>query len=98
MFELYECPNCGKDTAAFVSIDGFGGPVRCPACAPTPDKEPHEYRPAEGRFTKAARTGEQVEGMVEIYYGGRVLKVSVELLRDPQFPVGTFILRKLVDR
>jgi len=52
----------------------------------------------EGRFSKAARTKEPVEGMVEIRYGGRYLLVSVELLRDPAFPLGSWVLRKLVDR
>jgi len=46
LIQLYECPNCGKDSAAFVTTkDTLGGPVRCPACAPTPDKTPHDYRP-----------------------------------------------------
>ena len=86
------CPSCGMQTLALTTEN------HCPVCAPVPDRVPHDWHTVEGRFSKAARTGEPVEGMIEIHYGGRVLQVSVELLRDPQFPVGTFILRKLVDR
>ena len=59
MIQLYECPRCGRDSAAYVKIDGL---EYCPACAPTPDKEPHDYKPVLSGCdpqlaTKALRTG-----------------------------------------
>jgi len=44
--ELYECPNCGSETAALALVrGGTGGYLVCPACSPTPGTEPHDYRP-----------------------------------------------------
>jgi len=104
MIQLYECPTCGRDSAAFAEIEATGKIV-CPACAPTPDSEPHDYRPVMLGGV-ALRDAEYVVidevradwDMIEVYYKGRVLQISVELLRDPHFPTGEFVLRKLVDR
>lgn len=42
---LMECPTCGRETAA-VAFTGAG--TFCPACAPTPELRPHNYRPVSG--------------------------------------------------
>jgi len=44
LIQLYECPNCGRDSAAFV-YDEIADKTYCPACSPTPNKTAHDYRP-----------------------------------------------------
>lgn len=61
MIQLYECPTCGRDTAAEVLLAGL---IYCPACAPTPDDVPHYYRPlATGGVVKL--TDEQARELSE---------------------------------
>lgn len=60
--ELYECPTCERDSAAFVTKDGA---IYCPACAPVPDKKPHDFKPVatggvvdmKGRVVLVGETG-----------------------------------------
>ena len=40
MIDLYECPNCGKDSSVFTARSGE---VYCPACAPVPERVPYHY-------------------------------------------------------
>ena len=64
---LIECPNCGRDTAALVGIAGTCGYLACPACAPTPDKTPHDYRPVPGCDPQlAVKARYQTGGVVKL--------------------------------
>ena len=53
MIQLYECPNCGKDSAAFTSV---GEKPYCPACAPPPGTVPHDFKRPERADFKVTAT------------------------------------------
>ena len=44
------CPTCERESLVFTTINGVH---YCPACAPVPDRKPHDYKYATGGVVKS---------------------------------------------